>query len=258
MDWIKYRLIYFAFSGLLLGIGIFSLIAWKMNFSIDFTGGTVIEYQKKSDGSHFTEKISSTITQEQAQREDAVITRFESVGPTFSKEIFMKTLTALIIVELGILLWIGWQFKSFQFGISAILATLHDTFILIGAFSLMGHFSNAPTDTLFVTALLTTRAFSVYDTIVVFDRIRELKRKVGGNIYDLANLAVSQTMVRSLNNSLTIIFVLVALVLLGGKTIFWFNIALLIGTITGTYSSPFIAVPLLVTWEDIKLLIKRR
>ncbi len=246
-----FRPLYFLISGIVIGVGIFSLVRWGFALSIDFTGGTVIEYQKKSDGSRFIEQTGPT-TQEEAQREDATIVRFESVGPTFSKEILRKTIIAVAIAAGGILLWVAWQFKSVQFGISAILATVHDSAVLIGSFALLGHFVRAPVDILFVTALLTTLAFSVHDTIVVFDRIRETKRRLGGSIYNLANLAVSQTMVRSLNNSLTIIFVLVALALLGGETLRWFVIALLIGVVTGTYSSPFVAVPLLVTWEEIQ------
>lgn len=256
MDWMRYRLLYLLISAAVIGVGVFSLVRWQLPLSIDFTGGTVIEYQRKSDGSRFIEQTGPTM-QEEAEREDATIVRFESVGPTFSKEILRKTIVAVALAAGGILLWVAWQFKSIQFGISAILATVHDSVVLIGLFALLGHFARAPVDILFVTALLTTLAFSVHDTIVVFDRIRETKRRAGGSIYNLANLAVSQTMVRSLNNSLTIIFVLVALALLGGQTLFWFAIALLIGVVTGTYSSPFVAVPLLVTWEEIRNRFKK-
>ena len=107
-------------------------------------------------------------------------------------------------------------------------------------------------DFLFVTAVLTILSFSVHDTIVVYDRIRESQRKLGGSLYDLANKALSETMVRSLNNSFTIIFMLIALILLGGETTKWFAVALLIGTISGTYSSPFVAVPILVTWDELQ------
>jgi preprotein translocase subunit SecF len=105
-------------------------------------------------------------------------------------------------------------------------------------------------DFLFVTAMLTILSFSVHDTIVVYDRIRESQKKFGGTLRDLANKAITETMVRSLNNSFTIIFMLVALVLLGGTTVKWFAVALLIGTVSGTYSSPFVAVPLLVVWDE--------
>jgi preprotein translocase subunit SecF len=158
----------------------------------------------------------------------------------------------------AILLWVALQFKSLKFGASAIIAMFHDSFILIGTFSLLGHFMQVEVDFLFITALLTTLSFSVHDTIVVYDRIRESQKVHAGDLKDLANRAISETMVRSLNNSFTIIFMLVALVLLGGTTIKWFAVALFIGTILGTYSSPFVAVPLLVTWDEIIKKIRRR
>jgi preprotein translocase subunit SecF len=127
----------------------------------------------------------------------------------------------------------------------------------LGIYSILGHFYGAEIDFLFVTAMLTVLSFSVHDTIVVYDRLREQKKKVGGDLIDLANRALSQTMVRSLNNSFTIIFMLVALILLGGETVKWFSVALLIGTISGTYSSPFVAVPILVTWDEIQKRIKK-
>ena len=185
--------------------------------------------------------------------------RFETVGPSVGPELVKKTLYAITIAAIAILLWVAFQFKSIKFGVSAILAMLHDSFILLGALSILGHFFDAEVDFLFVTALLTTLSFSVHDTIVVFDRIRENQSNKGGKLYDLANQAITETMVRSLNNSFTIIFMLFALVLLGGTTIKWFAVALLIGTILGTYSSPFVGVPLLVTFDDLgkKLKMKR-
>jgi preprotein translocase subunit SecF len=184
--------------------------------------------------------------------------RFETVGPTIGPELIKKTIYAVAVAAGAILLWVALQFKSFKFGTSAILAMFHDSFILIGAFSLLGHYMDIEVDFLFITALLTTLSFSVHDTIVVFDRIRESQRIHGGVLKDLADRAITETMVRSLNNSFTIIFMLVALILLGGTTMKWFAVALLIGTILGTYSSPFVAVPLLVTWDELSKRIKRR
>ena len=130
---------------------------------------------------------------------------------------------------------------------------LDECLVLLGIFSLLGHFFGVETDLLFVTATLTVLSFSVHDTIVVYDRIRELqKRHSNESVYDLANQAVGETMIRSLNNSLTIIFMLLALFLLGGVSTRFFALALLIGTISGSYSSPFTAVPLLVIWDDLK------
>jgi preprotein translocase subunit SecF len=163
----------------------------------------------------------------------------------------------LIISAGGILLWIAYQFKSIKFGIAATLATLHDTLVLLGMFSLLGHFFGAEIDFLFVTAALTILSFSVHDTIVVFDRLREQRKKIGGDLKDLANTALTETMVRSLNNSFTIIFMLVALILMGGESIKWFAVALLVGTASGTYSSPFVAVPILVAWEEMEKKLKK-
>jgi preprotein translocase subunit SecF len=130
---------------------------------------------------------------------------------------------------------------------------LHDSLILLGAFSLLGHFFNVEVDVLFVTALLTTLSFSIHDTIVVYDRIRELRRKhPRSNLEEVANAAVLETLSRSINNSMTIIIMLLSLVVLGGTSIRYFVMALLIGAITGTYSSTFTAVPLLLVMNKQK------
>ncbi len=183
--------------------------------------------------------------------------KFETVGPSIGPELIKKTIYALLIGTVLILFWVAKQFKSIKFGISATLATIHDSLILIGGFSLLGHFFGVQVDFLFVTAVLTILSFSVHDTIVVYDRIREKQKKEGGTLKDIANSALTETMVRSLNNSFTIIFMLLALVLMGGDTIKWFAVALLIGTISGTYSSPFVAVPILVTWEELEKRFKK-
>jgi preprotein translocase subunit SecF len=149
------------------------------------------------------------------------------------------------------------QFKSFKFGISAVLAMIHDSLVTVGMYSLFGHFFGAQVDLLFVTALLTILSFSVHDTIIVYDRIRESKKNYGESLYDLANKATSQTMVRSLNNTFVLVFMMVALLLLGGETIRWFVATLLVGSISGAYSSPFVAVSILVTWDEIQKKFKK-
>jgi len=176
--------------------------------------------------------------------------RFETVGPSVGPELVKKTIYAIVIAAGAIMLWVAYQFKSIKFGASAILAMFHDSFILVGSYAVLGHFMDAEVDFLFVTALLTTLSFSVHDTIVVYDRIRESQKTYSDSMYELANKAITETMVRSLNNSFTIMFMLAALMLLGGTTIKWFAVALFIGTVLGTYSSPFVAVPLLVTWDS--------
>lgn len=265
MNWMRYRLLYLVISFFALGAGIFGYFKWGFKVGIDFTGGVVAEY-KFPDGQSKVFKYG-TKTPEEAEKiradfknQGAIEIRFENVGPSIGPEMVKKTAYALVISASLILLWIAYQFKSIKFGISATLATLHDSLVLLGSFSLLGHFMGAEIDFLFVTAMLTVLSFSVHDTIVVYDRIRESKKKFSGSVYELANEAISKTMVRSLNNSFTIIFMLVALILLGGETIRWFAVALLIGTISGTYSSPFVAVPILVTWDEMsnRLKISRR
>jgi len=144
----------------------------------------------------------------------------------------------------------SFAFKGFNFAFSAVLAMLHDLLVVVGTYSLLGHFFGAEVDTMFVTAVLTTMSFSVHDTIVIFDKIREYHKEQGSmDSETAANQALTETMVRSLNNSMTIVFMLLSLTMMGGSTIRFFIMTLLIGTITGTYSSPFVATPILVWLE---------
>jgi preprotein translocase subunit SecF len=284
MNWMKYRPIYFSVSLVMIAVGIFSLLKWGPPLGIDFKGGSILEYS--FEGSFSTEGASRAaeglgievqsiqsvgeknylfrLGQVSTEQRDGLRAeleklsggtvseeQFESVGPSIGPELVRKTLYAILISAGAILLWVAFQFKSVKFGVCAILAMAHDSFILVGSFALLGHFLDAEVDFLFVTALLTTLSFSVHDTIVVYDRIREIRRKRGGKVSEVANMALSETMRRSINNSVTIALMLVALVVLGGTTVRWFAVALLIGTVLGTYSSPFVAVPLLVSWEEI-------
>ena len=157
-------------------------------------------------------------------------------------------MAAIILASIVLLVFIGRRFNDLSFGLAAVLAMFHDSLILTGSFSLLGHFFGAELDSLFVTALLTTLSASVHDTVVTFDRIRELRRKNPRLEWvNLANHSVTEVIVRSLNNSMTIIFMLIALVVLGGPTTRWFALALLIGCVCGTYSSTGVAIPL-VLW----------
>lgn len=185
--------------------------------------------------------------------------QYETVGPTMGSEITLNAVKALGVSSLLIVLYITWSFRkvpkptsSLRFGIAAIIALIHDVLLLIGVFSLLGHFFGVEIDSLFVTAVLTVIGFSVHDTIVVFDRIRENLKRVGGqNFEQTVNNSILQTIDRSFNTSFTVVLVLVAMLLFGGETIRWFVVALLIGIISGTYSSIFNAAPILVIWQDL-------
>lgn len=192
--------------------------------------------------------LQATITERQINVSEA---RFETVGATLGAELVRNTITGIAIAAFLILTYIAWRFKDRMYGVCAVLAMLHDMLILLGVFSILGHFFDVEVDALFVTAVLTILSFSVHDTIVVYDRIRESIRKYPKEDFImLVNRAVSETLVRSLNNSLTIIFMLLALLLLGGESIRWFVFALLIGTLAGTYSSTFTAAPLVALWYE--------
>ena len=229
MNWLKLTPLYFLISLTLISISVFSIVKYGFNLSIEFTGGTITTAQG-----------------------------YEYVGPSIGGETIKKTVISIILAVTVLLVYISFTFKKLKFGVCAILAMLHDSLILLGSFSLLGHFFAVQVDLLFVTAVLTTLSFSVHDTIVVFDRIRELSSKSSSQTSSqVINQAVSDTLIRSLNNSLTIIFMLVSLFLMGAESTKHFILALLIGTIIGTYSSTFTAAPLLHLWSKLTRLGQR-
>ena len=183
---------------------------------------------------------------------------FQTIGPTISGETTINAFKSVVFASLLIVLYIAWSFRevpkptsSVRFGICAIAALLHDVLVVVGIFSILGKIWGVEIDSLFITALLTVIGFSVHDTIVVFDRIREnLRRTSGVPFPKVVNESILQTLNRSLNTSLTVILVLFSLLLFGGDSIRWFIVALLVGVVSGTYSSIFNAAPLLVLWEE--------
>lgn len=295
MNFMRFKWFYFLISGLFLIPGIISLILFGLRPSIDFVGGSLLElkFQEAEVDSQARERIENLIrerdfevysVQSSGEKEflirmkpinkDEVETikavlaesfeempsevRFETVGPTLGQELLIKTLIAVLLAAGAIMGYVAWAFKEIKFGACAIIAMFHDSLIILGIFSLLGHFLGVEVDTLFVTALLTILSFSVHDTVVVYDRIRELqKRHPGAQLETLINTAIAETLARSVNNSLTIIFMLLALWLMGGETIKWFIFALLIGTIAGTYSSTFTAAPLLLVWQRLEKRFKK-
>lgn len=286
----RFKLFYFVFSLILILPGLYYLVTSGLKLGIDFTGGALLEYrfEKPIDSLDLKKTITDQGIEvgliQSAQDNIYIIRtkeippekipdikdklsqkyglveerRVENVGPVIGSELQDKAVKALIVASLAIVGYIALTFRkvpkpasSVRFGIAAIIALLHDVLLVVGIFAILGKFMSVEIDSLFVTALLTIIGFSVHDTIVVFDRIREnLLKNIGKKFDYVANISVVQTLGRSLNTSLTVIFVLTALLLFGGETIKWFVVALLIGIISGTYSSIFNATALLSWWEE--------
>ena len=301
----KYKTIYLVISGAVLVPGIISLATFGLNLDIDFTGGSVFEYdlgrtdvEKATIRQIFAEKEIETesvsfresgrvviktkpvstevgkeltnlmverlgregIASDESGAKESTVEQisFETIGPSIGAETTKKAFSALAVASVGILLYIAFAFRnipkpcsSFRFGATAIAAMLHDAVLVLGIFSILGHYLGVQIDALFITAVLTVIGFSVHDTIVVFDRIRENLKKLPGNwdFEEIVNYSVAETLNRSIATSLTVIVVLLALYLLGGESIRWFVLALLVGIASGTYSSIFTASPILVLWE---------
>ncbi len=186
--------------------------------------------------------------------------RFEAIGPSIGAELKTKAIYAIIVVIIAIVLYIAWAFrkvswpvKSWKYGLIAIVALVHDIMITLGVFAILGRFAGVEVGLPFVAALLTILGYSVNDTIVIFDRIREnLGRLVKTNFEEVVNRSVNETLTRSINTALTTLLVLVAVFFFGGVSIKYFVLALIIGIFSGTYSSIFLASPLLVVWERWK------
>ena len=293
MNIIGKRKVWYGISILMIVPGVISLAVFGLNLGIDFKSGelstvagtisanTIIPITKEigfkdvtvvSLGSNQTEIRYSDPTPQgnhevnHQKLKNALSAKginelsFDSVGPSVSKSIALNAIGALIAASLAIVLYVAYAFRnaprpvsSWSFGFMAIIALLHDALFVLGVFSILGHFFGVEIDALFVTAILTVIGFSVHDTIVVFDRIRENLRRRKGSFEEIVNASILETLVRSINTSLTVILTLLALFLFGGQSIRLFILALLIGIASGTYSSIFNASPLLVTWHNYKL-----
>ncbi len=188
--------------------------------------------------------------------------RTDFVGAAFSEQIKEQAFSGTALALLGIALYIAWAFRrvsqpisSWEYGLGAIIALAHDIVITVGVFSVLGHFHGIEVGVPFIAALLTILGYSVNDTIVVYDRVREnlLRAKRGVSFESIVNHSLNETIVRSINTSLTVIIVLIAIALLGGESVRWFAVALLVGVGFGTYSSIFIASALLVTRYRMKM-----
>lgn len=282
---------YFGFSLFIIIPGIISLLFWGLRLSIDFTGGSRMEIQsskfriQNSEISKVIKEQGIDVVSIQDSKDKFIIRTkpldqktyqkikkaleekfkdikeesFQTIGPTIGSETTWNAVKAVIAASLLIVLYIAWSFRkvpkpasSWRFGICAIVALIHDVLVVVGVFSILGHFWHIEVDSLFVTALLTVIGFSVHDTIVVFDRIREnLRRRPGAAFATIVNESITQTLTRSLNTSFTVLLVLFTMFLFGGESTKWFIVALFIGIASGTYSSIFNAAPLLVVWHEL-------
>ncbi len=261
------------------------------SLSIEFTGGTVLDLKFDQPQTFQTDEVANILgrfgmsptdvsvqpsgndtlvirTKEidnatKVEIEDALKARYgnftelsaESVGPAIGAEVTQRASIAVMIAAIGILLYITWAFRHvpqpFRYGVAAIIAMVHDVLVVLGSASIFGLVFGWEVDSLFLTALLTVIGFSVHDTIVVFDRIREnMGRMRGVRFEDVVNHSILQTLDRSINTQLTVLFTLAALILFGGVTIRHFVLTLFIGILSGSYSSIFNASPILVVWEN--------
>lgn len=285
---VKNKKIFFGISGLLAGLSLIAIIVWGLPLGIDFTGGSVLEvsFEARPELVEVEGVISELSIEgasvrptgndgylirtrflEDSERAALVVAlggnveRFSSVGPTIGEELRRKALYAILFVVVLIILYIAFAFRkvsepvsSWKYGVAAIVALVHDILIPAGVIAVLGQFGNATADTLFVMALLAILGLSVNDTIVVFDRIREnlsinKEKNKGEKFEQTVGRGLSQTYTRSINTSLTTLFVLLALFFIGGATVQTFVLTLIVGVIAGTYSSIFLASPLLVVME---------
>ncbi len=290
----KRKQLWLGLSLFVLILGIIALFIWRLPFGIDFRGGAVFELQTEKivGEGEFRQKVTELpqvkspqvsktgdstylikalpieqkeyrVALEELGKSYGKITekQFQNVGPTVSKDLTNKAVIAVILAAVMIILYLAYSFRevtypvsSWRFGIVAVVALLHDLVISVGIFAILAHFFHFEVDASFITALLTVMGFSVHDTIVVFDRIREnlASRRLSADteFEQIADESLGQTLNRSLATSLTVIFTLTALTVLGGESIRGFVVMLLIGVTVGTYSSIFTATPLLAWWQN--------
>jgi len=218
--------------------------------------GVLLRFQDISEAKHQEILRRLNVLNKKSNIEEL---RFDSVGPSIGEELKRKSVYAIFFVLIAIVLYIAWAFRkvskpiaSWKYGVIAIITLFHDVMITIGVFVILGRYFNVEINAPFVAAILTVLGYSVNDTIVIFDRIRENLPKSDENFEKTINISVNQTFARSINTSLTTILVLLSIVFFGGQTIKSFALALSIGVFVGTYSSIFLAAPLLVVWEKYK------
>jgi preprotein translocase subunit SecF len=294
---VERKWLYFLLSGLLIVPGVAFLLLGGLRPGIEFLGGTLLDVRfndvpsatavhdvmtsvghnealiQGAEGGRLLIRTKEMKPDEIASVQTALQNAFpgkvvdlssSSVSPSFSGELVQNAVRSVIFASILIVLLIAFAFRTFgwsafRYGIAAIIALLHDAFLVLGFFAILGFFFGIEVDSLFVTAVLTIIGFSVHDTIVVFDRIREnLRLNPGEALNPVINFSVMQTLARSVITSLTVLMTLLALFLFGGYSIRNFALALLIGIVSGTYSSIFNAAQVVSLWQELEDAWRRR
>ncbi len=288
MNIIKLRKVWYAASIILVGGSIVAVAVFGLKQGIDFTGGSLLSvrfdqrptpaqaeasfsslqlggmtvqpvgendmnFRMKALSEEAHQNVLNSLTTSYGKTSEL---QFNSIGPSVGEELRSKSLTALAIVFLAILIYVAWAFRkitapiqSWKYGVITIITAFHDVALPIGVFALLGHWRGDEIGTPFIAAILTIMGYSINDTIVVFDRVRENLQKTSGTFEEIVERSVQQTKLRSFNTSMTTLLAMIAVYLFGGASIKDFALALIVGIATGTYSSIFIASPLLVTWN---------
>jgi preprotein translocase subunit SecF len=288
MNIVKLRPVWYAFSGTLIIGSIFALATFGLKQGIDFTGGSIssLRFESRPTTVDVEQSLSSldlgTIVVQPVGDQDVNIRtktldekthanllkalndkfskvselQYNSIGPAIGAELRDKSWKAILIVLTAILAYVAYMFRkvstpvqSWKYGLITIFSAFHDVCIPLGAFAILGHFANVEIGTPFIAAILTIMGYSINDTIIVLDRVRENLHRMGGEFEHIVDTSLRQTYLRSFNTSMTTLFSLIAVYFFGGASIKDFALALILGIVTGTYSSIFIAAPLLVTWN---------
>lgn len=285
----KYSKIYYAISGILVVASLVSLLVFGLRFGIEFTGGSNMEVvfnQEKPSLDAISKNLAGfnlgEIAMQSVGANGAILKfkgvdeathqnilaqmnasfpleekSFQYIGPSVGQELKNKTIIAIVLALLAITVYITFAFRrvsrpvaSWKYGIASLVALVHDIIIPLGVFSVLGHFYGVEVTIPIIAALLTILGFSVHDTIVIFDRIREnILQKGSHSFSETVDHSLTQTIGRSVSTVATVLLVMTSLFFFGGETLRYFALALIVGIASGAYSSIFIASPLLVTWQ---------
>lgn len=288
MNIIRLRSVWYILSVILVGGSIAVFAVFGLKQGIDFTGGSLlsVRFSQRPASAAIEQTLAplnlgevtiqpvgdqdvnfrlKTLDEPTRQKVTAALDmsygtttqlQFNSIGPSIGQELRSKSIQALLVVFLAILIYVAWAFRkvsapvqSWKYAVITILTAFHDVALPIGVFALLGHFKGEEIGTPFIAAILTIMGYSINDTIVVFDRVRENLRVSSGSFEEIVERSVQQTKLRSFNTSMTTLLAMTAVYFFGGASVRHFALALIVGIATGTYSSIFIASPLLVTWQ---------